>query len=71
MSARTGEVSDGTMAKQCKWCETGPPEWSHCAKIWIHRRLNRRCTNPPSNYGYTMQVPEETASSLTHQTLAE
>lgn len=49
----------------CKWCADGPPEWSYHAKVWIHRRerLDRACENPPNNYGYTTQVPEETISS--------
>ena len=48
----------------CKWCADGLPEWSYHAKVWIHRRerLDRRCENPPNDYGYTTQVPEETIS---------
>jgi hypothetical protein len=50
--------------RTCKWCEDGAPEWSYHAKVWIHRRerLDRRCENPPNDYGYTTQVPEETIS---------
>jgi hypothetical protein len=48
----------------CRWCADGKPEWSYDAKVWIHRRdrLDRVCENPPNNYGYTTQVPEETIS---------
>jgi len=56
--------------KYCKWCASeGQPEWSYDAKVWIHRRatLDKRCENPPNNYGYTTQVPEETVSSKEHQ----
>lgn len=57
------------IARQCQWCEVGPPEWSPYAKLWIHRlpKLDRRCANPPNNYGLTTQVPEETISSAAHQ----
>ncbi len=35
----------------CRWCAEGKPEWSHDAKVWIHRRdrLDRRCENPPAS----------------------
>jgi hypothetical protein len=56
-------------APKCKWCLENKPEWSPDAKVWIHRRdrLDRRCENPPNDYGYTTQVPEETFSSPEHQ----
>ncbi len=57
-----GFIPDG--AQRCKWCYDGPPEWSRWAKVWIHRRdrLDRQCEDPPNDYGYTTQVPEETIS---------
>lgn len=49
---------------KCRWCEEGLPEWSFYARVWIHRHagLDRKCENPPNNYGYTTQVPELTIS---------
>lgn len=59
-----------TAAEQggCRWCIEGAPEWSYDAKVWIHRRptLDKRCLNPPNDYGYTRQVPEETKSRRPH-----
>lgn len=49
----------------CRWCREGKPEWSYDAKVWVHRRstIDRRCENPPNDYGYTRQVPEDTVSA--------
>jgi hypothetical protein len=48
----------------CQWCKESKPVWSYHAKVWIHRRerLDRRCLNPPNDYGYTTQVPDLTIS---------
>jgi hypothetical protein len=39
--------------QRCRWCASGPPEWSPHTRVWIHRLdpIDRKCEDQAGNDG--------------------